>query len=307
MDAINLTDTIKDIRDKAVSIAGEHWAELGELVDSTLPDPLNPFVLLPIATGVAVGGQVDKLIPVASTVVLIDMALRIIDDCADQDSPHALYRSIGMGRSMNIAMAIQSVAARMLSRLELSSLKSNPLIERYYLTLFDVYQGQDYDMRATMTDLKGYQQIVELKTVKAYEFTTMIGAYVSTNNVALLKRCVLCGVHLGWMTQIVNDIVGLWLPENIGMSELQKKTFPIHLALSLNHPNTKILNEMYTSQNLDYNQILTLLDAMDIKTRLMHEALDHRDQALMLLDNMPNPEGKVILEHWLNWYLSDIT
>lgn len=302
----NLAETVARIRQQAVLMAGKHWSGLGNIIDSTLPDPLNPFILLPVATGIAVGGQIENLIPVASIIVLIDMALRIIDDCADEDSPYALYQTMGMGRAMNVAAALQSAATRELSNLDIPRVRLDALMARYFLSLSVIYEAQDEDMVALGTDLAQYQHIVQQKTIAAYEFTTLIGAYVSTTNPDFLNRCAKCGVHLGWMTQILNDIVGLWFPEGVSLTELKKRTFPIHLALSLDHPNAKILNNMYMQHNYDYDQIINLLDEMDIKTRLTHEALDHRDQALALLNHMPQSEGKAMIEHWLDWYLGDV-
>ena len=60
--SIDLTDVLSHIRTRAVAMADGGWPELGALIHSILPDPLNPVVLLSIATGNAVGGKTKDLI-----------------------------------------------------------------------------------------------------------------------------------------------------------------------------------------------------------------------------------------------------
>jgi hypothetical protein len=79
-------------------------------------------------------------------------------------------------------------------------------------------------------------------------------------------------------------------------------TFPVLVGLTIEHPNSSLLKKLYAARNYDRDRICALLDQMDVRTRLMHLALDHRDQALKVLgDN----QGRTILKLWLDWLLRD--
>lgn len=302
---MDLALVLDSIRNRAVDMAQGGWSDLGNILDSALPNPLNPFALLPIATGTAVGGNIDDLIPVASAITLIDMALRIVDDSVDQDDNSALFHKIGVNRALNVAMALNTIATRELAYIQLPPDRFERVINGYFRAFLQVTDGQDQDLQGHATTLSQYQDIVRSKTVAAYEFASVIGAYVATSDTHAIARCSQCGIHLGWMTQILNDIAGLWFPLTKHDKEVRKLTFPVLVALSMNHPNAQKLKKHYRAKDYDRPQILALLDDMNIRTVLMTQALDHRDKALDALGAPLNLEGQAILQHWLNWFLSD--
>lgn len=303
--SVDLIDTLVRIRKQTVAMAEGSWSELGTLIDSILPDPLNPIALLPIATGKAVDGKLDELINVAAAVVLIDGSLRIIDDCADKDNPDALYESIGVGRSVNYAMALNTIAMRELWRFPLPSDRLEGLFNNYFTSFLQVCQGQDLDINKRINSLHQYEEIVKLKTVAAYEFAAVVGARITSSEPDVIALCSNCGAHLGWMTQILDDIEALWFPITEKNLEIEKLTFPLLLGLTLDHPNAQLLEKLCYEEEFDRIQICKLLDEMDVRTRLMNLALDHRDEAIESLSGSFNPEGSTILRIWLDWLLRD--
>jgi geranylgeranyl pyrophosphate synthase len=106
------------------------------------------------------------------------------------------------------------------------------------------------------------------------------------------------------MTQILDDLEALWFPVNDQARELDKKTFPAFMGLATAHPNAATLEALYLSEDRDGLTICNLLDEMNIRPRLMALALDHRDAALAILAAPGfNPDGRFILQTWLDWYL----
>ena len=138
-----LNEALAEIRARCLALAQREWAELGDLVDSILPDPLDPIALVPLATGRAVGAELQDLERAAVPLVLENTALRIVDDCADQDDPDALYTSIGLGRAMNAALALHTISAREFSRMPLLQDEG---LAAYYRAFLRVCRGQDRDM-----------------------------------------------------------------------------------------------------------------------------------------------------------------
>ena len=154
----SLAGVLEGVRRQAIVLAREAWPELGAIVDAALPEPMDPVALLPVATGSACGGEIDELTPVAATVVVTGAALRILDDCADQDNPDALYLSIGHGRAMNAAAALCAVAARSLSQTPLPIDRRDGLINDYLHRFLKICQGQDRDIRGLARNLAEYRR-----------------------------------------------------------------------------------------------------------------------------------------------------
>jgi len=296
---------LSEIRRQALIIAKSGWDELGELVDYILPNPLNPIAILPIATGIAVGGEVADLIPIAATVILTDVALRIADDCADQDDLDALYQSIGIGRAINCAMALNTTVVRHLLYLGLSPERLVSIFNNYCYSFLQVCHGQDDDMQKRVKTLSEYEELVKLKTVAAYEFAASVGSRVITSDSNAISLCSDCGIHLGWMAQILDDIEALWFPELESYREIEKITLPVLLGLSFEHPNSKLLQDMLNEESYKRLKICTLLDEMNIRRYLLDLALDHRDLAIKVLDTCENSEGSKILKVWLDWLWRD--
>jgi geranylgeranyl pyrophosphate synthase len=300
---INFSATLARIRSRAVTLAAGGWQELGEITNYLLPNPLDPLALLPIATGRAAAGELSVLISTAAAVILFEVALRIVDDCADQDTADALDHVLGFGRAINVAIALNAVATRELSRQPKSNHNVNEVLDTYFQSFLRVCQGQDRDLLRPAADLKEYETIVSLKTVSAYAFATGITAQQVSRDPQVIALCIQCGQHLGWMTQILDDVEALWFPVLENVRELQKGTFPLLFGMEMQHPIAQKLKEIYQGDNTRI-QICQLLDEMDVRHHLMHLALDHRDAALEKLNDVSlNPEGRQILQIWLDWWL----
>ncbi len=301
---LDLANILVQIRKRLVSVVEEEWQELGGVINNSLADPLQPTAILPIVTGIAAGGNIDDLIPVAASINLLSLSLRIVDDCIDMDKPNAFHVSFGVGRATNYAMALNAIAVREFMKFNLPSNKLEELLDYYFQSFIQVCQGQDRDSHPVNT-LDEYQEIVKFKTLRAYQFLTTIGSYLSSSDANIITFCSQCGMHLGWMIQILDDIEALWFPVVENIREVEKKTFPVLLGLTINHPNTKKLRDLFDRKEYDRIQICNLLDEMDIRARLMNIALNHRDKAIEIIEQLPNPDGGKILNVWLDWFLRD--
>lgn len=97
--SVNLVEILANIRHQIIAILPKEWVDIVDLTNVMLGSQLNPMVLLPVATGIASGGKIEQLIDVAASIVLVDLSLRIIDDCADRDNDNALYHTVGFSSS----------------------------------------------------------------------------------------------------------------------------------------------------------------------------------------------------------------
>jgi geranylgeranyl pyrophosphate synthase len=301
----NLAEVLEAIRQHAVALAHAEWAELGRIVETVLPNPIDPVALVPVATGIAWGASVEALIPVAAATLLMVSSLRIVDDYADQDDPDALDRLLGGGRAMNAALGLSTLSTQAFSRLALPSAHRETLLKQCLQASLQICHGQDTDISARVRTLPDYERIVQLKTVAGYEFAALAGAGVATTDPASLAQSQACGAHLGWMTQILDDIEALWFMGERNDLQAGRFTFPILYALAQDHPLAQTLRQLCSAEAYDHRQICAALDAMDIRFQLMTLALNHRDAALTALGGPRHPGGRVILQFWLDWLFRD--
>ncbi len=313
---INLVDVLSQIRKRMLAVSHAAWPTLAKLLDSQLADPLSPFALLPIATGLAVGASLEVSIRATAALLLSEQSLRIVDDCADGEAKGSLHASIGMGRAMNVAQALQCLGHHELALLPLPARRLKALTAQAAKAQLEVCRGQDLDMQAVAQTLAEYQAVVEHKTVSAYEFFALAGAMVGTDKPHLLDACARCGAELGWMAQILNDIAAVWFPKSGEEGELRKPSFPVLFGLSLPHKEAESLAVLHREKSRDRERICALLDAMDVRRKLLGIALDHRDRALCALapaDSVTvgvlsplSPDGAELLRVWLDWLFQDV-
>lgn len=302
---LNLKNTLNDIRNYSIKLVKENWSEL-DFVDYLVPNPMDPMALLPVVTGSSYGAKPDDIIPVASTVVLAGIALRIFDDCADKDSKNALYLSTGIGRAIHIATGVSMIATKSIQQMSIPNDRRNNFVNDYFHTFLQVCKGQDQDINRIASTLSEYQQVVQEKTVAAYEFAAIAGTYVATSDAYAMTRSKECGAHLGWIQQILDDMEALWFPEESdGNGNEEHNTFPVLYGLSLKNPHTANLQLLASSKERDSEKICAVLDKMDVRSKLMTMALNHRDNALSILDSTPHPKYREILQHLLDWQFRD--
>lgn len=300
---MDLSQLLNEIRDRAIDWAKSSWLDLGLMVDEILPDPLDPVALLPIATGQLCNTDSDLLVSLAATIVLIAVTLRIVDDSADRDNPQALYLSVGVDRSINAALSLSSSVTYQVLKLPLQPHRRQRLLDNYFSTFSQVCYGQDLDIRRVIQQLADYQNLVYAKTVSAYRFAAASAAYVGTDDIDTIHTCQNCGVYLGWMIQILDDIEAMWFPDGPSDLACGRLTFPLLYGLSLERPQVQELKRLCAEPDLHHGQILALLDEMQVRVRLVEMALDYRDQALNTLATQPR--GYQILETWLDWLWRD--
>lgn len=302
---LDLSSVLVDIRRQALAIAHTAWPGLGTILDEILPEPMEPFALIPICTGMACGAQIETLTPLAAIVVVAAYALRIVDDYADADDADALHLSTGSGRAINAAVALSTTAAYALFRSPLPADRKALLLEEYHRAFLRVCAGQDRDMQGPARSLAEYSEIAQNKTVAAFEFAALAGAILATEDQTALEKCRSCGAHLGWVIQFLDDIEAIWFPD--GPSDLSKNrlTFPVLYGLNMNHPATARLQRLCAAEVYDTTAICAVLDQMNVRRLLMSHALDHRDAALAKLDPPLLPEGRAILQLWLDWLFRD--
>jgi geranylgeranyl pyrophosphate synthase len=293
-------DALARVRAACLALGEAAWPELANLLDEALPEPLDPEALLPVATGLACGGSLADLEPVAAAVVLGGASLRILDDCADQDDAGGVAARIGIGRAANAAAGLSLAALRALST------RGAALADAYTVAYLRVCQGQERDQCAPVATLEEYESVVRLKTVAAYRFAAEAGALAAGAGPGEVDRAGRCGSDLGWCQQILDDLEAWWFPGAAGERDAGRLTYPALYGSTIEHPRVGEARRLLADgPGVERERWRELLDAMGTRPRLMALALDHRDAALDILNPPMRPEGRRLLELLTDWLFRD--
>jgi len=294
---------LTEIRGRVLAIAEERVPNLSGLVDGAMSEPLEPFVLLPVCTGLACGGDIDQLAAVAAPVVATAVALRIIDDLGDDDNVYALHRRAGPGRAANVAAALPVASLEALRRLDaLDEGRRARLADAYVDAFLTVCGGQEWDMADPPSSMFEYRRHVEAKTVAAFTYAGVAGALASTDDPDATDRARTCGMHIGWMTQILDDVETVWEGDGSVLLWERRGLLPVLIGLSLDHPGAAQLEEVMESGG-DVASALPVLDEEGVRRYLISEALNRRDGAREALGPPMAADGLALLDLWLDWII----
>lgn len=270
-----------------------------------LPDPLPPFVQLPLATCCAAGGVPDDAARLAAAWTLVSFGVRILDDCADQDNPRALHLHQGMGRTLHLATALLHLASWQIQQLTPPAVR-DAIVEDYQRACLRVWAGQDRDIRGGIPTLDDYLRLVEDKTACGFAFIAAAGARLITADPAIVAACRACGHHVGILLQLLDDLEACWFPD--GPSDLAqgKLTFPVWFALAREHEHRDELRCLVAQPQHHEVRIRAILDGLDMRRYLVWAALEERDRAVAAIAACPEPAGLRILHAYLDDIFRDV-
>jgi geranylgeranyl diphosphate synthase type I len=195
----------------------------------------------------AAGGDPRQALPAATAVELVHSFSLIHDDIEDS-SPRrrgrpAVWSVWGMPQALNAGDGLFVLARLALHRL---ADRGVPAARRQAASLaFDqaclaLCEGQFFDMAfETNLDvsLDQYLWMIRHKTATLLAASAQLGAFVASDDAALVRRVYAFGENLGMAFQIQDDILGAWGDEQVtGKSTAtdirdRKKTLPVIYAL----------------------------------------------------------------------------
>ncbi len=278
---------LAEIRRCAVTSAPPAWPQLAAVINAVLADPLPPHMAIPLMMTQAAGGQLRDGVPFAVTWTLMSAAVRILDDCADDDNPRALHRQVGVGRALNYATALLQLATALLRALP-AEMGSDELIEEYAAASLQLASGQDRDLTGDIEDLAAYLRIVEDKTCAGYVFACYGGARVAGAPEPVLTACRQAGYHLGLVLQLLDDLESARLPG--GDLAQGKRTFLVWHGLAREeHPAAAELRRhaLDPQAALDPQRIRLLLHELEAPRSVLAAALEERRLAEAALSQCP--------------------
>ena len=298
-----LAASLVEIRRNAVASAPPPWPALGAVIDAALPDPLPPHMAIPLAMTRAAGAPIETGLPFAVAWTLTSAAVRIIDDCGDDDEPRALHRSVGIGRAINYSSALLQLSTLVLHAMP-AELGRDDLVSEYAAASLQLAAGQDRDLLGEIADLEQYVRVVQDKTCAGYVFAAFGGARVANPAPPVIEACREAGYHLGMVLQLLDDLESARLAR--GDLAQGKRTFPIwHGLARTDHPAREELRALVFGEApaRHADRIRTLLDELGAPHAVLAEAERERGLALAALARCPG--GGALLAAYFDTIFAD--
>jgi hypothetical protein len=170
-----------------------------------------PWLLLPIFTCEALGGDVRLAHQVAAALEVGRIAAGCLDEWQDQDTDDALWQSLGAARTINLVTGLLPLSFLALSGLAALGVEA-PLVlglhEEFHRTLLHLCAGQDADLAETLS-LDDYERVAGAKSGALLGLGCRAGAKVAGAPSDVVAGYGEFGHNLGVVAQMWNDFEGL--------------------------------------------------------------------------------------------------
>ena len=208
---------------------------LASVLHDRAPSSDSPsWLMLPILTCEALGGDSGRAYHVAAALELGRMAAGCLDEWQDQDTEDALWRTLGPAQTVNLATAMIGLSQLSLTRLADLGVKPAMILDlqrEFSLTLLHMCEGQHADL-SDDGSLVDYEKTVGAKTGSLLSLGCRVGAMVAGADAEAASVYGEFGHHLGVLAQVWNDLqglVGAGGKRDVGHS----RTLPILAALAM--------------------------------------------------------------------------
>jgi geranylgeranyl pyrophosphate synthase len=190
-----------------------------------------PWLLLPIFTSAALGGNLQQAYQVAAALEIGRIAAGCLDEWQDRDTDDALWRSLGAARTVNVATGLISLSFLALGRVSNLGVENSQVLslhEEFDRTLLHMCAGQDADLAEELS-LDDHEVVAGAKSGSLFRLGCWAGAVVAGAPPGVAGRYGEFGYNLGIVAQMWNDLEGLAGVRGKGDAE-QERSLPILAA-----------------------------------------------------------------------------
>ncbi len=204
------------IQENVASESSLQFSEFGMLMETVLADraPATnslPWLMLPIFACEALAGDVNLAQHVAAALEIGRITAGCLDEWQDQDTDDALWRTIGPGRTVNLAVAMLPLSFLVLSRLSDIGVEPSLVLslqQEFHRTLLQMCAGQDADLSDDLS-LDDYEKVAGAKSGALFCLGCRAGAMVAGAPLEIAAQYAEFGYNLGVLAQMWNDFQGL--------------------------------------------------------------------------------------------------
>lgn len=179
--------------------------------ESKPPADTLPWLLLPVFTCEAVGGDVHHAHYVAAALEMGRIAAGCLDEWQDGDTDGALWRSLGPARAVNVSTALIPLSLLTLSRLAGLGVGASAVLalhDEFHRTLVEMCAGQDADLDTELV-LEDVERVAAAKSGALFRIGCRAGALIAGASSEVVERFGEFGANLGIVAQLWNDLEGL--------------------------------------------------------------------------------------------------
>lgn len=183
--------------------SGLNWPTLMEVINR-YTDTQTLDWWLPIAACRCFGQSDVRAIPASAAVVSAQAAIILVDDILDED-PKGLHQTLGVGRSANLAMALESLSFEVLGTASVppaTLLEAQQGLARMFVV---TALGQDQDV-GSITNEAEYWQAVTNKSTPFYGLALQLGGQTAEAPPKACKHLYDLGVLVGEIVQLHDDL-----------------------------------------------------------------------------------------------------
>ena len=252
----------------------------------------------------AVGGAVEMAMPSAVAMEYIHNFSLIHDDIQDRDETRhnrkTLWAVWGDPKALVAGNVLRVVADECLHQLLESgldyerALAAGTLLTEAYLEMIEgQYLDLQYEGRHDIS-MSDYRNMISRKTGALIRCSLNLGAVVGANDPSVADAFKECGRALGYVFQIIDDVLGVWGDEAttgkpVGADIRRKKnSYPVVYAMEkTDHREQQMLNEIYNKKDdldqADVESVLAVMDRLDVKNHAQQEAERYAEVAMASL------------------------
>jgi geranylgeranyl diphosphate synthase, type I len=248
----------------------------------------------------ALGGDVERCLPVAASIEMVHNFSLIHDDIEDGDEVRhhrpALWNVYGRGPAIAAGTALWTLAYETLTTSRERGLPADRVLAARRLlndACTEMVEGQDRDISFEQRNdvtLNEYLEMVNGKTAALLSASLALGALVAGADALEQERFALFGREMGLAFQIRDDILGIWgegsaTGKPVGADiERRKKTLPVvHAFAQAVGGDRETLRHVYSKDEVDGTDVDTVLDILQRwNSRYFAQGLaeDHRATAM---------------------------
>jgi Geranylgeranyl pyrophosphate synthase len=251
----------------------------------------------------AVGGDTSIILPAAASLELIHNFSLIHDDIQDasweRHNRPTLWKLWGQPQAINAGDAMLCLAYLTLLKLKQNGVTESKIIHSTHMlnqACMELCEGQyldiDYESRLDI-NIEDYINMIAKKTAALIAASTLLGAYLSTEDERIINCLHEFGKELGLAYQIRDDILGIWgIAAKIGKSKSdisqRKKTLPVVYGLENSKgEDRKMIEKLYTQESIqgeDITEVVRILDRLETRDYAQKLLEQYYHQALAQLD-----------------------
>ena len=181
------------------------WPQMVAIIGRARHEEYRSLWDYPFIACRAVGGTDEQAIAGAAAILCSLASVHLVDDMLDEE-PGGDYRTLGAGKTANLALAFQAAAHRALEDCGRDTETRAALQARLAHAALATAYGQDLDSRGVESE-EDYWRVVEAKTPPLFGVAFHLGARLAGADPATAAELERLGGWIGLYIQVSDDLV----------------------------------------------------------------------------------------------------